>query len=1204
MNYCAQGNLKVIWKRRLVFLLAVVALAIFQQEAHAQGYGSIAGTVTDPSGAVLPNVSVLATASQTGVQTSVVTNAQGEFIFPTLLPTQYTISATSPGFQAYKLPGILLQANQALTVNIKLAVGSETQTVSVSAAPPQINTTNGTLSQVIGGSSVLNMPLNGRNAASLITLVSGVANATNEGNGANQGTSKTFPAAVVTGSNGTLPNQENYLLDGGNNVDEQTNVNDPFPFPDALQEFSVQTTNYDAEFGQSAGAVVNIVTKSGTNQFHGDAFEFLRNGFFDARPYFANTADTLHRNQFGGVIGGPVIIPHWSQGKTTQFFFGYQYTSDRSASTANTATVPTLAEEGRAAGESYADFGNICNAAAGNSFNGGGICVNSSGNPVPNQQISNPFTNVTYPYNQIPASDFDPAAVAFEKVFPTYSGSEAPGKIGGTVNYYLPSIQTYNEFVGRVDHQFGDSDHLFGRYYYNFFNAPGYYSSSNMLEYLSFADTRYQNALISETHTFSPTVVNNLVLNDQREYTLRGGPPASPLITSFGVQNIWQPSTGPFIEASISGYFGATATANAIFERNDYNFDDVLHWVKGSHDFAFGGHFELSKYDATNVYTSYGDFSFNSATNTVAGVTNYYPNAVANFQMGFMTGFSQGNYEFVNNRNHFPAIFAQDTWRATHRLTLDYGVRWEIFAPWADRVNKQTYFNPTNYIADTGTPQYSTLPAGIVLSGDPGYPKNGLRNVYDHFMPRVGFAYDVLGNGKTALRGGLGIFYQDRLEAWMNLSQSTLVPNTISVALTDLGMYSASPGANPGGPFSNPYCTGCAVGSVQNPFPFTKPFKSTQVFPNAFEVAEYNPDNFHVPVTYAYNLAFEQQLTGNLSLRLAYVASLSRHQLVDLELNPAVNNGSGLSTNERRVYNTAPTIGPCTTTVGCQTSYSDIIEGSMSGAASYNSLQASLQTRPSHGLSMLANFTWSHTLDDMPLATLSNTEDLNTSQSYVYPIYPANATGIPAAALVTNIKALDTGNSMIDHPLIVSLSYVYSFPTLRNDNRFLRSLANGWSTSGIFSTQSGDALTAYMGTDNSLTGLDQDRAQEDFAKPAYEKGAGLGDCPSGKHCVNWLNNTAFSVPVQDGPGTGFGNVVKGSLRGPALTDWDGAAMRTFSIYHETSLQFRAEYFDLLNHTELSNPSSSNPVGTSTSFGTITSTQGGPRIAQFSLRYTF
>ena len=254
-----------------------------------------------------------------------------------------------------------------------------------------------------------------------MTLVAGVVDATNEGNGVNQGNGKTFPSAVVTTANGTLPNQSNYLLNGGNNVDEMTNVNGPFPFPDALQEFSVQTSNYNAEYGQSAGAVVNIVTKAGGKQFHGDLFEFLRNPYFNAKPYFANTADTLHRHQFGGTIGGPVIIPHISTGDRTQFFFGYQHTIYHSNSNATSTTVPTLAEEGLSATGAtlaYADFGNLCNTSSGNSFNSSGLCVTSGGATVPTQQITNPFTNVAYPYNRIPSSDFNPASVAYEKVFP------------------------------------------------------------------------------------------------------------------------------------------------------------------------------------------------------------------------------------------------------------------------------------------------------------------------------------------------------------------------------------------------------------------------------------------------------------------------------------------------------------------------------------------------------------------------------------------------------------------------------------------------------------------------------------------------------------------------------------------------------------------------------------------------------------------
>jgi hypothetical protein len=258
----------------------------------------------------------------------------------------------------------------------------------------------------------------------------------------------------------------------------------------------------------------------------------------------------------------------------------------------------------------------------------------------------------------------------------------------------------------------------------------------------------------------------------------------------------------------------------------------------------------------------------------------------------------------------------------------------------------------------------------------------------------------------------------------------------------------------------------------------------------------------------------------------------------------------------------------------------------------------------SHGLSMLANYTWSKSLDDLPQATrIGNTEDLNAGESYVYPLYPSNATGVPAAAMVSDIKALDRGISDIDHPSVVSISYVYDVPKLRNGNRILKYAANGWRTSGLIQRRSGDALTAYMGTDNSLTGLSQDRAQRDFAKSPYASGGGTGDCPAGKHCVNWLNNAAFSVPVQSGPGTGFGNVAKGTLRGPASTNWSGAVVRQFPVFRETNIEFRAEYFNMLNHTILNNPSVNNPAASSTTFGTITGSAD-PRIAQFALKYTF
>jgi hypothetical protein len=1196
-------------------VIALLFVACSVARLHAQGYGSIVGTVTDPAGAAVSGAKVTATETKTGRQTMVKTGQTGSYVFPALLPTGYSVSIAAGGFETYDQADIALQADQTVTVNAKLSVGVATQTIEVTSAVPQVDTTTGTLSQVIDQTRVVDLPLNGRNAADLETVVAGVVDATNEGNGVNQGNGKTFPAAVVASANGTLPNQSNYLLDGGNNVDEMTNVNEPFPFPDALQEFSVETSNYSAEYGQSAGAVVNIVTKSGGRQFHGDAFEFLRNGMFDSSSYFSATQDTLHRHIFGGTIGGPVIIPHISTGARTQFFFGYQHQLFHSGSTAASTVVPTLAEEGRAPGITSANYGNLCNTASGNSFNGAGLCVNSAGTWVPTQQVTNPFTNIPYPNNVIPSSDFNAASVAFEQDFPTYSGVEAPGAIGGTVNYFKPSIQNYNEYLGRVDHTLSDNDHLFGHYYYDWFQAAPIYNPTMLASYTSYFNTRYQNALLAETHAFTGNLLNNLVLNYQREVALRGGPPGSQDITAFfganNQNNIWQPGTGPYLAATVTGYFGASSSAFASWMRNNYTLNDDLHWVKGNHNFAFGGHIELSKFDVTNIFQSYGSFGFNAVSNKIGSTTYQYPNAAANFQLGFMSAFSQGNYELLNDRNHFPGLYAQDSWKATPRLSINYGLRWEDFAPWANRVGQQTAFNPFNYVANKVTNSFTTLPAGMILSGDPGMVTNGVRNRYAQFMPRLGFAYDVFGDSKTVVRGGTGVFYQDRLPGFFNLNQAGNVPNTVSVSLTNPGMYGSTPGANPGGPFNNPYCTGCAVGAYANPFPFTLPFPSSHVFPNGILVDEYDPSgNFVVPVTYDYNLTIEHQLSASWAMRVAYVGSGSRHQFVNLELNPSVNNGSGLSTNSRRIYNTAPTVGPCSTSTGCNANYAQIVEAAMIGNAHYNSFQAALEKKMRNGLSLLANYTWSKSYDDMPQATrVSNTEDLNAGESYVYPLYPVGAAGIPGAAYVQDIKALDRGISDIDHPQAISLTYVYEFPKLHGDGeglRVLEAITNGWRTTGLFQHHSGDALTVYTGTDNSLTGLTQDRAQRDFTQGAYLHLPGGGKCTAGKHCVNWFNPSAFSTPAQTGAGTGFGNVTKGSLRGPGYTNWDAGLARTFPVYRETNLEFRVDYYNVLNHTELGNP---NTTETNAAFGTITGLSSnnfgsGTRQGQFSLKYLF
>jgi hypothetical protein len=310
----------------------------------AQGQGQIAGAVTDPSGAAIPNAKVTATEIGTGFARAVSTDSLGLFTFTSLRPAIYDLAVSVSGFRPYSDKGITVRADQDVSVNIKLEVGPVTEVVTVNAEAPQVDTSSGTIKQVVDTQQIVELPLNGRNAATLTLLVPGAVLSIN--NGSDQGQTKTFPGAVTVSTNGSRQYQTNYLLDGGNNVDEYTNVNAPFPFPDALQEFSVQTSNYSAEYGNSAGGVVNIITKSGTNRLHGDLFEFVRNYEFNARNFFAPARDQLKRNQFGGTIGGPVVIPKLYNGRDkTFFFFGYQANRIRNLQGAQTAFVPTAANE-------------------------------------------------------------------------------------------------------------------------------------------------------------------------------------------------------------------------------------------------------------------------------------------------------------------------------------------------------------------------------------------------------------------------------------------------------------------------------------------------------------------------------------------------------------------------------------------------------------------------------------------------------------------------------------------------------------------------------------------------------------------------------------------------------------------------------------------------------------------------------------------
>ena len=1061
------------------------------------------GAVTDPQGLGVPGAHVTVTETPTSLKASTTTSQDGLYTVLALRPTEYELTVTANGFRTFTQSGITLRADEAVTVNAMLQVGSSVDKIAVMADAPQVDTATSTLGQVVDTRRVVDLPLNGRNAAQLTVLVGGAIAAPNDSS--DQGQTKTFPVVVTVSANGSRANVTNYMLDGGNNVDEYTNVNLPFPFPDALQEFSVETSNYNAQYGQNAGGVVNVVTKSGTNELHGDAFEYVRNREFNARNYFAQTVDPLKRNQFGGTVGGPVIIPGLYKGRDkTFFFFGYQGTILREMLGAQSAFVPTPA--------------------------------NLQG--IFSTTIVDPKSGAPFPNNTIPVSRFDAASAAFAKDLPT-----ANAAANGLIYYQKPVRQNYNEEVARVDHLIGSNDRLTARYYRDRFYNVGILDTTNLLTYADQAKNLVQNGLASETHTFSPHVLNVFTLNYAREADQRGAPPGAPSVADFGV-NMWQPPDKALQSISVSGFFTIGDNPKARFTRNNWTLNNDLHWVRGNHTLSFGVHAEISRMDIDSQYQEPGAFTFTADT------TNSAP---ASFLLGYLRTLTQGSGQFFNNRNQFLGLYATDSYRVSKRLTLNYGLRWEPFFPWKELKHRMTQFNPAAYYANQVSTVYTNAPKGLLFPGDTGVPENGVNSNYRDFEPRVGFAWDMTGDGKTSLRGGAGMFYDSRMMAGFMNAVTTNTPFSPTVTIT-----------TPQGPFSNPYL------GITNPFPEPVPIPKTAAFPLPVVVVTFDPSgNYKVPVTYNWNLTVERQLAKDWMVHASYVGSHSSHVATSLQLNPAVYTaGSTLSTDQRRIFQ----------------SFSGITVDSQAVNGNYDSFQTGLEKRISRGFTILANYTYAKALDNLPYGQSVTGPGPNASGT-VYPWY------FPKA------DALDYGRADFDRRQRIVISYVWLLPTPRSAGKLVQAVFGDWQINGVFQAQTGDPLTVKSGKDQSQTGIGGDRAV--LVGPAL----GPGACSSAP-CVNYLTPSSFAQPpsatVASPYISAFGNFGKGAVSGPGMATWDVGLFRSVSFHERFSLQLRGEFFNVLNRANFSDPVTTMSSG---GFGSITAA-GDPRIGQLALKLLF
>ena len=1099
----------------VLFFLLLWGLSV---PSFAQGLGSIVGTVTDPSGALLPGAKITVTETGTGLTRTAVTDSQGYYVIPSLNPAQYLVSAEASGFRTSK-ETVTLLANQNLTVNSRLQIGSPTETVEVTGAQLQVDTTTPTLKQVLEGQRVLDLPLEGRNAAQLTLLVPGTIKDENNG-GADQGGQKTFPGAVTYSINGSRQNQTSYQLDGGNFVDEYSNVNQPFPFPDALQEFSVQTSNYGAEYGQNAGGVVNVVTKSGTDKFHGDAFEFVRNALFNARNWGSNFnaydhgRDQLKRNQFGGTIGGPIIHDK------TFFFVGYQGTQIRNLGDPKTKSVFTAAQR---------------------------------------------------------ASATDPAIVSLLKLVPTGDPGAFDSAGQPEVTYAQPDSENYNEILGRIDHSITKNDLLTFRYDYNRYHKNPVFDPANILDYTDGTNAIInQNYLLHESHVFSTHLLNDFRFSYARETSDRGPAANVPDVSDFGV-NIFQPTLGKGIQSvSVSGLSGFSFGDNlrAIFKRNNFTWSDDVSWIVGRHTFKFGGIFENSRVDITNPgFFGYGTFSFSS---------------ISNFLKGTMNNFQQGAGEFKNIRNNFPGLYLQDDFHANRKLTLTAGLRWEPFRAWDEVKHRTEVFNIADAIPGGAHSQvYTNAPPGLFFVGDPGVPERGVQSNMINFAPRLGFAYDVFGDSKTALRGGFGMFYDTRMTGLANNRVVDLTPFSPQVG----------PLTPPPGPFSDPYCqktAGCTP--INNPFPITLPVPSSFIFPLPLQIIGFdNRSKLKTPLIDEWNLGLQHEFPAGFLAQVAYVGSHGSHIKESVQLNPAFptaiapaacNGGKANGKNTfcdatRRLNLPFEAINPKNVV------YNNVWQGWNDINSSYNSFQASLEKR-AKAITLIGSYTWSKSIDDLPVG--ANVSEIGADTGGVSPLPWDDP----------NRHLFDRGPSEFDRTHRIVASYVLQLPQLSGWNTGLREVLGGWMLSGSTQFQTGRPLTVTSGrssgTDSSGVGNGTDRATFIGGDPY-----GGNTCGSSPHCVTWLNSAVFQQPA---PGT-FGNAAKGALRGPNYWTWDMGLLKNFQVAERLNLQFRAEYFNVFNRVNLNDPSASTGIAAfnSSSFGQITGA-GDPRIGQLAAKIIF
>jgi len=1130
-------KLAVRWAERTLSFAAICLLAlsllVVQPAKADELYGRVRGTVTDQTGAALPGVALRLVNTGTGIGQEVVSGSDGAYSFINLSPGTYSVTAKKASFKTFDVKSIKVEPNEIFVQNVSMELGSVNETIEVAANPAQVEQTSMQLTSTISAKTITDLPLVGRNWITLQQTLPGVVTPDTR-----------FGTNYST--NGSQAQQNSYLVNGNDNNDLPLNSPLVVPNPDAVEEVKMVTNTINPEYGRNSGAILNAVTKSGTNSFHGDGFWFYRDTFLNTHNFFSQSVPVFHQNLLGGTIGGPV----WKN--KVFFFYSLQVTRARQPGAAQNNTVYTPAQLAGNFDPTLLTTNPI--PFAGGIQGPGGNCPQGT------------TWKACFTGGVVPTSDFNSLAA---KLVQQFVPAAAPGTNQATFNPI--TLNKVNQHIGRMDYNLNQKDTIW------FYALANDQSSINGIPFSGATLPGFGDSSLPYTKQFTGTwshIFNTNILNEVRlGYTRLNFPTGQPVNvrqpSAVGFPNIFpQLSSGAdYPQIAVSGYFTLGGTSNGPQPRKDqtYQVNDNFSWIKGKHTLKFG--YAGRKFQVWNPFANVNDglFSFNTGGSFSTGDPGL------DFLLGVPASYGQGSGSIIIAQSYEHYLYAQDEWRVKSNLTLTLGAGYQIDTPIAEYQNKglsRVCFQPGVQSA-----VFPTAPVGYTLPGDPGCNnQGGASTKYNHIGPRAGFAYTPKwghftgGAGKTSIRGGFGLYF-NRGEEELNLQDLGIAP----FGLSTQGVTSGSTATTTYSPsFPNPFLDISSGFSLANPFPYKPPAPGTggidftQFEPFGFNLSVI-PKNFTTPHSFNYNLTLERELPSQMILRVGYVGSHASDLITSYTYNPMTSAGIAACVADPTCSSTGadrfniPFVHPN------YFKYDGSIWGSPGqqtngGFSNYNSLQVVLDKHTTHGLQFLSAYTYSHAMD--------------VSSSFEDTAFQA-AGGVDANGKFGR----DYGSSAFDarHRWVLTLDY--EVPSLKHVWAAAPSrIFEGWRITGINALQTGFPINLQDSNNRSLVcNLFQsfygcpDRPDLVSAPVYTNVRTSQFKCSTANPPVckthYWFDPSTFT---NNAIGT-EGNVGRGFLRGPGYWNTDFSLQKDTRITEGKTLQLRFEAYNVLNHTNFANP---------------------------------